>query len=246
MIIGSKYLFFENLSSTNTQAVNLLKKEKPDEGTILYTNFQTSGRGCHTNKWESEMGKNLLMSIILYPSFIRPDEQFIISMAISLGISDFLSPLINDCSVKWPNDIYIKSDKIAGILIESSIINNEIEYTVAGIGLNINQEKFVSDAPNPVSLFNLTHIRYDTDECRIKLADTLDKKYKQLISGNTGKIRSEYISKLYRFNAWAGYRDETGEFTGRILSVSDNGQLIVENQHSGIREYSFGEIEFIP
>ena len=152
MIIGSNLLFFENLPSTNTHAADLLKKNNLPEGTIVYTNYQSAGRGYSGNRWESEDGKNLLISIVLFPSFIKPEDQFYISMAVSLGICDFLKRYIPDCSIKWPNDIYVNNDKIAGILIESSITGNKIEYTIAGIGLNINQEKFISDAPNPVSL----------------------------------------------------------------------------------------------
>ncbi|TAL80863.1 MAG: biotin--[acetyl-CoA-carboxylase] ligase, partial [Bacteroidetes bacterium] len=136
MIIGSKLYFFESLPSTNIHAALILKNEKVPEGSIVYTNYQSAGRGQIGNKWESENGKNLLISIILFPSMIIPVNQFFISMTLSLGICDFLKRHIPSCSIKWPNDIYVNNDKIAGILIENSIIDNKIENTIAGIGLN--------------------------------------------------------------------------------------------------------------
>jgi BirA family biotin operon repressor/biotin-[acetyl-CoA-carboxylase] ligase len=156
MIIGSKLYFFENLPSTNSHAAHLLKNNDLPEGTIIYTNYQSAGQGQIGKRWESEDDKNLLISIVLFPSMINPDDQFYISMIVSLGICDFLRRYIPVCSIKWPNDIYVNNDKIAGILIENSILGNQIENTIAGIGLNVNQDKFYSDAPNPVSLSSLS------------------------------------------------------------------------------------------
>lgn len=245
MIIGSNILFFENLPSTNTQAADLLKEDRLPEGTIIQTNFQTAGRGYSSNKWESVENKNLLISIIIYPSFIKPEDQFSISMAISLGISDFLEQYIPLCSIKWPNDIYVMNDKIAGILIESAITGDKIEYTIAGIGLNINQMAFSKQIPNPVSLGQITGTVYDLKICLGKLAASLDKRYKQLISGDTEKIRNEYVSKLYRLNEWSLFKDEKEKYEGRILSVSSDGKLIIERPDNKKSEYAFKEIEFI-
>jgi BirA family transcriptional regulator, biotin operon repressor / biotin---[acetyl-CoA-carboxylase] ligase len=245
MIIGSNILFFQNLPSTNSHALGLLKKSKPQEGTILCTNYQSAGRGYSGNNWESEDGKNLLISIILYPSFLKPEDQFLISMAISLGVCDFLMRFIPECSIKWPNDIWVKNDKIAGLLLESSLSENKIEFTVAGIGLNINQKKFLSNAPNPVSLNQLTGESYDLALSLEKLSADLDKRYKQLIGGNWVEIKKEYVSKLYRLNEWHKFRDKDGIFTGRVLTVGDYGRLVIERQTGKKTEYSFKETEFI-
>jgi BirA family transcriptional regulator, biotin operon repressor / biotin---[acetyl-CoA-carboxylase] ligase len=245
MIIGSNLLFFQNLPSTNSHAAGLLKKSRLTEGTILYTNYQSAGKGYSGNRWESEDGKNLLISVILYPSFLEPEDQFLISMVISLGVCDFLKRYIPDCSVKWPNDIYVNNDKIAGILIESSLTGNHIDFTIAGIGLNINQEKFLSNAPNPVSLHLLSGLTYEPGDCLNNLTTDLDKRYKQLIGGDFKQIKEEYISKLYRLNEWNKFRDAGGIFTGRIITVGDFGRIKIEKQNGNLSDYSFKEIEFI-
>jgi BirA family biotin operon repressor/biotin-[acetyl-CoA-carboxylase] ligase len=245
MIIGSSLLFFENLPSTNTFTADLLKKKKLPEGTVVYTNFQQSGRGYSDNKWESEDGKNLLISVVLFPSFIKPSDQFYLSMAFSLGICDFLKRYIPDCFIKWPNDIYVNNDKIAGILIESSITGDKIDSAIAGIGLNINQEKFLSNAPNPVSLRTVSGTVYDLMPALNKLAKDLDRRYKQLISDDPSQLKEEYISKLYRINKWHKFIDPEGSFTGRIITLGDYGRLKVEKQNGKIYEYGFKELEFI-
>ncbi|MGC1391202.1 MAG: biotin--[acetyl-CoA-carboxylase] ligase [Bacteroidales bacterium] len=245
MIIGSNLLFFRNLPSTNAYTADLIKKNKIQEGTIIYTDYQSAGRGYSGNNWESEDGKNLLISIVLYPSFINPEDQFHISMAISLGICDFLLRFIPDCSIKWPNDIYVNNDKIAGILIECSVLGNQIESTIAGIGLNVNQEKFVSSAPNPVSLSLLTGSFYNINDCLYKLVRDLDKRYKQLIKGHLSQIREEYITKLFRLNEWFKFKDSKGIYLGRILNVNDNGRINIYRENGEISEFAFKEIEFI-
>jgi len=246
MIIGSNLIYCQDLPSTNTYATNLLRNERPPEGTIVYTNHQSEGKGQMGNKWESEDGKNLLISIILYPGIIDPAEQFFISMTLSLGICDFIKRYSPDCKIKWPNDIYVNDDKIAGILIENSIIDNKIDSCVAGIGLNINQVKFLSDAPNPVSLRAMKGKIYDLGICMIQLTEDIDRKYRQLISGRRDTIRSEYISSLYRYKIWGGYKDIYGVFSGRIISVTTEGLLQVERRKGKVTDYMFNELKFIP
>jgi BirA family biotin operon repressor/biotin-[acetyl-CoA-carboxylase] ligase len=245
MIIGNNLIFYENLPSTNARAAHLLKNCEIQEGTIIYTNYQSAGRGQKGDSWESEDGKNLLFSVVLFPSMIHPADQFFISMSVSLGICDFLKRYIPSFMIKWPNDIYVNNDKIAGILIENSIMSDHIENTIAGIGLNINQKKFLSDAENPVSLSIITGENYDLAICLEQLASDLDESYKQLLSGNFAQIKHKYVSKLYRLNQWCNFRDQFGIYSGRIISVTDTGRLQIERPDGNIIEYSFKEVDFI-
>jgi len=245
MIIGSKLLFLKNLPSTNSYAASLLREQEVPEGTVVHTNYQSAGRGQGGNKWESEENKNLLLSIILFPSMINPTDSFLISMAVSLGICDFLDQYTSSISIKWPNDIYVKNDKIAGILIENSIMGDQIEHSIAGIGINLNQTEFVSDAPNPVSLSQLTGANYDLNECLRELCSALDTRYKQLISEDYKLLRNDYNSRLYRLNKWHNFRDQKEICCGRIIAVTNNGRLLVEKKDGSISEYEFKEVDFI-
>jgi BirA family biotin operon repressor/biotin-[acetyl-CoA-carboxylase] ligase len=245
MIIGSRLLFFKDLPSTNSYAATLIKEKEVVEGSIVSANYQSAGRGHGGNKWESEEDMNLLISIVLFPLMILPADQFLLSMALSLGICDFLDRHTPAVSIKWPNDIYVINDKIAGILIENSIMGDKIEHTIAGIGININQTKFPGDVPNPVSLTSLTGKNYDLNDCLSHLSAGLDKRYKSLIAGETELIKRDYISRLYRQNEWSKYQDSKGIFTGRISDVNNSGRLSVERENGIVNEYCFKEIEFI-
>ncbi len=245
-MIGANILSFEKLTSTNTYASDLLKAEEVKEGTIIKASYQSAGRGQTDNGWESEAGKNLLISIILYPKAIAPFDQFLISMVISLGISDFLGKELHGCKIKWPNDIYVKNDKIAGILIENTVMENTLLSSIAGIGLNINQQKFTGNAPNPVSMSIITGKEYDIDLCLMQLAKAIDKRYDSLIKREYELLRSDYKSILYRINEWCNFRDHEKAFTGRIISVSEAGMLVIETREGNLKEYAFKEIDFIP
>ncbi len=246
MIIGSNIYFYDHLPSTNSEAARLLKESSLNEGAVICAGHQSAGRGQKDNKWESEENKNLLISVILFPEIIGPEKQFLISETISLGICDFIMRHTPGCSIKWPNDIYVNNDKIAGVLIENSIMADTIEYSIAGIGLNINQDKFLSDAPNPVSLRMVTGVTYDIQTCLNQLISDLDIRYKQLLSEDWSKIRSDYTSKLYRLGTWNEYTDQDGQFSGRIESVADEGRLNISRRNGLIQNYGFKEVAFIP
>jgi BirA family transcriptional regulator, biotin operon repressor / biotin---[acetyl-CoA-carboxylase] ligase len=246
MVIGSKVIFKDSLESTNNFASGLLKKEALPEGTVVHSNYQTSGRGQQGNTWESEAGKNLLLSIVLYPRKIKPADQFAISMAISLGILDHVRDIVKGSAIKWPNDIYVADRKIAGLLIENSILNGSIIQSIAGIGFNVNQVDFPGYIPNPVSLKMITGNEYDLSENLRILLSKLDKRYRQLVSEHDRKMKSEYISSLYGFMEWRPFRTiPDGNIYGRIVGITQSGQLMVEAEDETIREYNFKEIEFI-
>jgi len=245
MIIGSNLIFYETLSSTNITASLLLKEKDLQEGTVITTDFQTAGKGQPGYRWESEKGKNLLISIILYPESVNPDEQFLIFMSISLGICDFTGRYFQGSRIKWPNDIYIHNNKIAGILIENSILGDKIENSVAGIGFNVNQVKFDPVIPNPASLKMITGKDHDTDACLKQLLSDLDKRYIQLLYGDRESIRNEYSSLLYRSGEWYNYRSTGTVFKGKIINVSTSGKLMIKVKNGSIREFSFKEVDYI-
>lgn len=245
MIIGSEIIFLKRAESTNATASEYLKSGKARDGLVIRAAYQSAGKGQQGNRWESEDGKNLLFSTILFPTMVSPEDQFIISGFISLGISDFLKTIISGCKIKWPNDIYAGDDKIAGILIENSITGSTLTSSVAGIGLNVNQEAFPESIPNPVSLKVITGRDHDIGGCLEGLLKCLDKRYKMVITGERAQIRTEYTESLYRLNEWHDFRSGEGIFSGRILSVGDTGLLMVENRAGRTKEYAFKEIEFM-
>ena len=243
--IGSYIERIEELDSTNSYASALLLKNNPPEGSVIIARRQIKGRGQVKNKWESEPYKNLTFSIIIYPSFIDINRQFEISKAISLGMKDFLSKYVNNTSIKWPNDIYIGKNKIAGILMEYSIQRNKISSCIIGIGLNINQIHFSSDAPNPVSLAQATGKDYNLEDCLSELLQCLDLRYQELIDSRFQKIDKEYENSLYQRNSWAAYSAEDNKFEGKIRGVDEYGLLIMETRENRLLKFDYKEVTFL-
>lgn len=244
MIIGSAIRRYEKVSSTNAIASFMLRVEKPVEGTVITAAFQEEGRGQKGNSWESEPGKNLLMSIILYPDMVRPEEQFIISQMVSLAVYDLVRTETPDGKIKWPNDIYVADDKIAGILIENSIMGETISNSIIGIGLNVNQKIFRSNAPNPVSLAQVTGRKHDVSLITGQIIKLLDMRYDMVINGDKDLLTKAYHNALYRCNEWHGYTDSEGGFNGMIEGVSPDGRLMVKRENGTVRGYAFKEIDY--
>lgn len=232
------------INSTNNFALELIKSANPAAGTVVLTLNQTKGRGQQTNSWESESGKNLTISIILRPEFLPIPDQFHVSMVISLGVYDYLKEYLDDVLVKWPNDIYVGDKKIAGILIEHSIMGSVLSTSVCGIGLNINQRKFVSDAPNPISLSNCTNQEYDLETELSNLLGKIENRYFQLENGDKKQLEKDYLDTLYWMNEPHTYKDENGVFKGKIVGITEWGQLRIVAEGKE-RIYNFKEVSFV-
>ena len=232
--------------STNTYAIGLLSKQRPDEGCVVITDYQTQGKGTDSNTWESEKGKNLTFSLILYPDF-KADHQFLLNKAISLAICDFLHAELphNDITIKWPNDIYIGDKKVCGILIQNSVIGNHLDYVVVGIGLNVNQTIFTSDAPNPISLKMVTGKDYDLDELLQKLLKFIFEKYAQVKPETSRKIENDYFKKLYRLMEWHEYILKDAITSARIIGTNSYGQLELEAENGQVFTCDLKEVKFI-
>lgn len=242
--IGKNIIHLHSVNSTNSYALDLIKNNSVEEGVVILAEYQTSGKGQQNNFWESEKSKNLLLSVILHPNFIKVDKQFLISKAVSLAVADFVKTKVANVTVKWPNDIYVNDKKISGILIENTLSGSIINNTIVGIGLNINQMVFKSDAPNPVSLKILTNKTYNLDDCFNQLCFYIEKRYNEL-KKDFKKTNSDYLKNLYLFNSFSLYESKGKKFLARIVDVEDNGELLLETQQGGIKKFFFKEVVFL-
>ena len=233
------------VDSTNNYARGLVARKETEEGTVVLALHQTRGRGIGLNSWESEKGKNLTFSVLLNPVFLAPSNQFFLSMVVSLGVFGFVASEVKDVKIKWPNDIYVSDRKIGGILIENTIMGDRITSAVAGVGLNINQEVFLSDAPNPVSLKMLTQHEYDLDVCLDQVRKNILRWYGILKAGDVKAISDAYISGLFRYKEWALYKKEDKTFKGKIIGIDRSGRLILKTDDGKTGLFGFKEIEYL-
>lgn len=245
--IGNEILQLKEIDSTNRFFMDWLTREKPEEGTLLITDFQTAGKGMDGAKWESEFGQNLTFSFVLYPAFLAPDAQFYLNKTISLGLTDLVQELLpsrNDIRIKWPNDIYIGDHKVAGTLIQNGIKGNIFDFAVIGIGLNVNQVSFTGESTNPVSLKMVSGYEYDLQEVLGNILEKLQFRYDQLKSGQKQAIDAEYLAKFYRFKEMAGFIYKEKSIKAKITGVNRYGQLILEIPGDKIIECDLKEIKF--
>ena len=232
-------------NSTNNYLQSLCSKQKMEELTVVVADFQTSGRGQRGNSWESDPGKNLLFSTVIFPEFLEARRQFLISQVISLAIKEELDTYTTDISIKWPNDIYWKEKKICGMLIENDLMGRNISQSIAGIGININQETFHSSAPNPVSLRQITGKEFDLFEILKNIVLRIQSYYSLLKKGNTESIVCQYEMSLFRKEGMHRFKDANGEFLARIIRVEPEGRLILEDEMLNKRGYMFKEVEYL-
>lgn len=234
-------LFIQQTQSTNALLWEMLRKERLSEGFVVYTDFQTAGKGQIGNSWESEARKNLLFSMVFYPQKIPLDQLFLISQFVSLGIKKALDKYVDGISVKWPNDIYWNEKKVCGILIENSLQANKVR-TVVGIGLNVNQKVFVGDAPNPASLRQIIGKPVDRKLLLNRIVQNILELYSAL---DVEKIRLEYACALYRKDGFHAYIAEGESFQAKIVLVHPDGQLELETTSGERKGFYFKEVQFL-
>lgn len=234
----------EETDSTNSYLRGLAASESLPEGSIVVADFQTSGRGQVGNVWESEKGKNLMLSVILYPDFIPANHQFLISQIAALSVKETLGNYVGDITVKWPNDVYWKDRKICGMLIENDLFGQHLYCSVIGIGINLNQQEFRGDAPNPVSLTQITGEVYDTEEVLNRFQEKFYNYYLELLQEEDEAVRAAYMDALYRNDGYYEYTDENGPFEAAIHAIEPDGHLILQLRDRTLRRYAFKEVSF--
>ena len=244
--MDAKIIYIKEVDSTN----NFLRSYEPAEGeslTVVWTDFQTAGRGCGTNTWESEAGKNLTFSVLVRPSQVLAREQFILSMANAVALKRTLDAYVDDIRIKWPNDIYWCDRKICGTLIETTLRGSYIRDCIIGTGLNVNQQLFVSNAPNPVSLCQILGHEVDRDEVLQRVVTETENAMLQVEHGDWEALRATYRSALYRLGEVHSYR-LPGGIVERFLmeDVEDDGHLLLRSECSGqLHRFGFKEVQFV-
>jgi BirA family biotin operon repressor/biotin-[acetyl-CoA-carboxylase] ligase len=239
-----KYIHFEQLTSTNDY---LKEYEDIEEGELVVVSAdnQTAGRGQRGNSWESAEGQNLLFSILIRPYHVQADEQFILSEAIALSMQRTLDRYTSDIRIKWPNDIYWKDRKIAGTLIENRLCGTSIERSVLGTGLNVNQKTFVGNAPNPVSLLQITGMKMSTEKLLHEIMEQFANFCQAIENGERKYIYEQYFHVLYHNDGFYQYADANGVFEATITGIEPSGVIVLTDRSGRQRYYAFKEVKSI-
>lgn len=247
LFVGQNLIKLSAVDSTNNFLKNLLSKSEPlPEGTVIMADDQFAGRGMQESVWKVEPRKNLTISILLKPSFLDLNKQFLLNMAISIAINNTLTVFLpKGLTIKWPNDIYYNDLKLGGVLIENTIIGNRIKNTIVGIGINVNQELFAPDlSKKATSVYQILQENVNLDVLLADLCSQIEVLYLQLRANKDTILRKAYVDKLYKINIAAHYRQNGEVFEGVIVGVSDSGLLNV-SKNGKLVQFNFKEIEFI-
>lgn len=229
-----------NITSTNDYLLSLKSKED----IVAVSDYQSHGKGMGTNRWESEPGKNLLFSILIHPTWIPVSQQYLLSMAEAIALCDALRELTDEITIKWPNDIYWKDKKISGTRIDVNLSGGTLSDMIIGTGINVNQTEFLSDAPNPISLKQITGKEHEREALLNDILTRFQPLQQMLKDGGTDEIVRQYHERLYRREGMCGYKDANGAFMAAIDYVEPNGILHLTLEDGTKREYMFKEVSF--
>lgn len=242
-----KCLHLDEVDSTNAYIMrNVAELKAP---VMVTATTQTAGQGQRGNSWEAEPGKNLTFSIFYRPDGLPPMAQFSMSEAVSLSVVDFLGAHGIEAKVKWPNDIYVADRKICGILIRHSVMGGAVSYSVIGVGIDVNQTLFLSDAPNPVSMKQITGETYDLPLLEKEIAEIIERRLEGINDpGFRINLHDEFMKNLWRGDRrlYPFIDTATGEmFQAGIYGIAPHGPISLRLADGSIRTYAFKEVTFV-
>ena len=231
-----KIIHIEETDSTN----RWMWENGAQDDAVVVAEFQTAGKGCGTNSWESERGQNLLFSVLIHPKKLQAKNQFIITQLISVALCKTLDAcFIEKTSIKWPNDIYVGDRKICGVLIENRLNGRMIKDCIIGIGLNVNQTEFKSDAPNPVSIKQLTGKDTDREELLMNFLNQINK------CCESKTCIADYKTRLYRREGMHLFKTKNTYFKASIVDVKDDGRIMLQDEEGIAHLFAFKEVQFV-
>lgn len=224
MAFGASFVMLESVDSTNNYTANLIKQADVAEGTVVMAQFQTAGRGQPGNSWSAARGESLLMSVVLRPKGLEASAQFGLNQVICLALYRYLNEHLGvRPQVKWPNDILIENHKVAGVLIENSLRGKWVEYTIAGLGLNLNQLHFSQENPTAASLREFTGEQYNSVKVARDLLQFIEEEYSRLNRADV--LEKRYLDVLYGTERFLRYREGKEEYDAKIIGLGLHGEL---------------------
>lgn len=242
---GQPHVRLEIAGSTNTYARQLIEANRPEHGTVITSAFQYSGRGQGIHQWESETGKNLLCSYIFYPH-ISVNQLFLLNKMIACAVHQCMEKLtgVSELKIKWPNDILIHNRKISGMLVETGIKGEEINYCIAGIGININQEIFGEYHPEAISVKILSGEQTELELVLGILNKSLTDWYEKL-KENQEEVNDYFSSKLYLMGQEADYTIQGNRVSATITGADNEGRLLLKTGDGKFLKLKHGEFQYV-
>ena len=246
LFIGKKIIELESVDSTNNYLSKYINKTNVLNGSVILAHNQTKGRGQRGNSWESEDGKNLTFSIYLKTNFISVANNFLLSMAVCNSLHELVSNYCENTQIKWPNDLLVSEKKIAGILIENTLKGSSLNYSIIGIGLNVNQKKYTYNK-NATSLYLESQNQLNKSVVLNKYFKCLELNIRKLELNRTEDIKAYYYANLIGYKTELDYLivKENRQVKGEIIEVKNNGFLVMKIDQNEVREFEMKEVKLL-
>ena len=243
--VGIPFIEINSVDSSNNYAVQQLRSGLPMHGTAYFAHEQTAGKGQRGKQWHTLPGQNIALSVVLNATALQVSQQFTLSMAISLATYDLILKYTEDYTfIKWPNDLYWRDRKTAGILIENIIRGKEWQWAVVGIGINVNQTVFDASIKNPVSLKQITGRHLDPVTLSKDLCKNIEIRFNQINNKETDRIFVDFNKRLYKKEELVKLKKSNSVFDCVIKHVNPSGQLVVLRQ--GFEQLlNVGDVEWL-
>lgn len=243
--MGCNQIRLDLVDSTNNYTATLISGNVP-EGTVVITREQTAGRGQRGNLWISEPGKNLTLTYLLRPKFLRISDQFILNKAIALALAKAIQQFVPsfEVRIKWPNDIFLQNKKVAGILVETSMQGGHIVSCLAGIGINVNQQQFQAESGNPISISEVIETELKLDDILNALSENLEVLYLQLKAGKFENIDLSYNNLLWKKGEMHTFYRDGIPFNAEVKCVDEQGCLCMLDEENQELIFMHGAVQW--
>jgi len=243
-LASKKFIILESVDSTNNYAMAMVQKRVANSGDAVFAMEQTAGKGRRGKTWESQRGENIVLTIMEQMQWVPMHQQFRLSIAVALGCFDFFSKYLKEkIKIKWPNDIFINDRKAGGILIENVVKGSLWQWSVIGIGLNINQLNFGNDKIKAISLRQITGETYDVVQLSKELHQSILSRLDSLQSGEFSILFDQYNENLFCRNQMVRLKKGNIVFETKIEGISEVGELITMDVME--RRFGFDEVEWL-
>ena len=248
--IGLPFTELTEVDSTNIYAMNQVKTNLAGHGAAFLAQKQWAGKGQMGKVWEAQTGQNILLSVVLDPKKLVFDglalEPTVVSMLVAAGCFNFFVTYAGDeTSIKWPNDIYWRDRKAAGILIENSFRGPIWQWSIAGMGVNINQTEFGTGLHKAVSLKQITGKPFLVPELAKELCNHIEAALQIAINKGPDALLELYNHVLYKKGEQVTLEIEGQKITATICRVLSNGYLEIETENGIKQSHALGAVQWL-
>ncbi|MBX2982755.1 MAG: biotin--[acetyl-CoA-carboxylase] ligase [Flavobacteriales bacterium] len=247
--IGHRVIQLPSVDSTNNYAATGIARQELRHGTAIMAFEQTAGKGQRGREWSTSAGLDLAASLVLIPEDFPAVEQFNLAKAAALAVHDVVADAMDKAGrnpiavrIKWPNDVLIDRNKVAGILIVNELHGHRLASAIVGVGINVNSTGLARELI-ATSLIQETRVPHDLRQLLDLLCARMEHWWTLLVN-EPDVVSERYAERLWARNRFSDFTLDGAEFNARPLGVDEAGRLIVEDETGQVAAYGLERLRF--